>query len=237
MWPNCNKNAGLKHAIVRDHDKCLEWLVKAGADINQNGYGGVLPLHTAVRHGKYTCAKVLLTAGADVNRRDELETTPLMMTKNIAMTRLLLEAGADVNMVAEFDGTALECAAAAGLDEMVQLLIEVGADVNLYDKNHGKPPISAAAEHVKCLKILIKAGANVNDGDGFSTKPLHQAVYCRATECVLVLLRSGAKLNTKSNCLTVSLNSTRPDCRQLHMLLFAAGEKLEKTKTVFLVKI
>ena len=118
---------------------------KAGTEFNENGWvsshcAGVTPLNLAVGNLCDEAVKVLIQAGADVNKGSEYGMTPLMEAledcandmfrdKRINCTKLLLEAGTDVNI--EYRGkTALHLASRHGLHETVDLLIQAGADVN-----------------------------------------------------------------------------------------------------------
>ena len=65
------KNIGgftpLSAASLRGHDKCIELLLKAGADVNRIDMWGFTPLIAASRGGHFQCVEALLQAGAYVN--------------------------------------------------------------------------------------------------------------------------------------------------------------------------
>lgn len=78
-------------------------LIAAGADINETGTNGWTPLHMAAARGHVEKCRILIDAGADVNRRKEIDAseTPLMEAAFCGQpetTKLLLAAGADPTM-------------------------------------------------------------------------------------------------------------------------------------------
>ena len=78
-------------------------LIAAGADINATGTRGWTPLHMAAALGCVEKCRMLIDAGADVNRRKEIDAseTPLMEAAfcgQVDTTKLLLAAGADPTM-------------------------------------------------------------------------------------------------------------------------------------------
>lgn len=75
-------------------------LMRAGADIHATGTNGWTPLHMAAARGHVKKARLLLDAGADVNRRKKIDAseTPLMeaaFTGEPSAVVLLLDHGAD----------------------------------------------------------------------------------------------------------------------------------------------
>ncbi len=78
-------------------------LIHAGADLHGNGINGYTPLHMAAARGQAEKARLLIDAGADVNRRKEIDAseTPLMEAAYCGQpstVRLLLDHGADPSM-------------------------------------------------------------------------------------------------------------------------------------------
>lgn len=49
--------------------------------------------------------------------------------------------------------------------------------------------------HFNCVKMLVKAGANVNEKDKYGRLPIVQSVYRGNVECMKFLLDNGAKIN------------------------------------------
>jgi ankyrin repeat protein len=98
-----------------NHIKVANLLIAAGAVVNLNSY--YTPLHAAVIKSWKEMAELLISAGADVNSRDDkMQSTPLHI--------------------------AAEC----GNNSIAELLIAKGADVNAKDKD-GKTPLKLASEN------------------------------------------------------------------------------------------
>ncbi|MFW2374065.1 MAG: ankyrin repeat domain-containing protein [Gammaproteobacteria bacterium] len=114
----------------------------------------------------------LLSAGADVNKRDKRNgNTALTSTAGCGYTsigRVLYNAGADINAVNKFGATALSIAAGLGHVDFVEFLLEI----KQVDINKGTPLISALKgnyelymaidnDRVEIVKQLLKAGIDI----------------------------------------------------------------------------
>ena len=107
-----------------------------------------IPIHEAVLFGNIEDVKQHLTAGTDVNAKEEEEgMTPLIVAVGEGRKKiieLLIANGADVNAQSDM-GTPLHLAAGFGHNEIAKLLIAKGADVN--GKNDvGDTPLDYWAE-------------------------------------------------------------------------------------------
>ncbi|EMS65675.1 Ankyrin repeat and SOCS box protein 3 [Triticum urartu] len=129
------------------------------------------------------------------------------------MVELLLTKGASVDSVS-VSGTPLHIAAFRGQDEAMKVLLENNADHNKILPGIDTPLISAiTASSVKCVKLLVEAGADVNDG---LVPPLAAAADKGLTACLKCLLEAGADPNVPdpSGRLPIelaALNGTRED--------------------------
>ena len=80
--------------------------------------------------------------------------------RQYAIARMLLDAGADVNRHAPGDGSPLIIAAKRGDVAMVELFVAHGADVNIYVRGDETPLINAARNnHTSVARVLIEQGA------------------------------------------------------------------------------
>jgi uncharacterized protein len=112
--------------------------------------GGMTPLQFAVRDGRVESAKMLLAAGADVNKVEANEITPLLMaiTNNqLEIAHLLIEKGANINAVDWWGRAPLW----AAVDTR-------NMEVNGPKKDNG---IDRAAA-LKLEEVLLARGAEVN---------------------------------------------------------------------------
>ena len=161
-------------------------LIKAGADVELSGFGGVRPLHSAAMAGQAKVVTILLESGAKVDSRDNTGRTPLLSfmsghTADVSTLIALLEAGADPNLL---DGPVayhpLDYAAMHGRADVAELLIAFGADMNAKDNLYGGTPLHyaiwyAPRGHLEVAQLLIDCGADVNAKDANGLTPLDVA--------------------------------------------------------------
>ncbi len=182
----------------------MKLLFGRGAELDALSAGQLVdetPLARALRANDIESIKLLLSLGADVNRRDSTGAPPLMITllnPDRTLLRLLVESGADVN--AEVPGewtTPLMNAVVANDLGAVEFLLEVGADVN--GKNvRGYNPLLLAVElaDTTIIRRLLDKGADVNLAGYGGTTPLIESVMLnRGAEIVRMLLDRGADIN------------------------------------------
>ena len=172
------KTEGESRAVASDkRKKCIELLLKAGADVNGEGrenMRGITALSIACRNGLDEEVEYLLKAGADVNMVPHNGITALMeasrkdnadipITHYIRSLEVLIQAGADVNMTTH-GPAALLIASHNRFDEGVELLIKAGADLNTQCHLRALTPFIMAAKKCNtiCAELLIEAGTNVN---------------------------------------------------------------------------
>jgi ankyrin repeat protein len=138
----------------------LKDLLASGAPADAFGKDGLTPLMWAARKGRVETMKILLDAGARIDRRDVhfWGWTPMIHAIHKAQTeavQLLIERGADVNAAANNGLTPLidasgECDCQADrsekdLDAIVTLLLENGADPRSETLDHFNALMSALA--------------------------------------------------------------------------------------------
>jgi ankyrin repeat protein len=122
------------------------------------------PLHYAVVNGLAAC-KFLFDAGANIEARDYLGRTPLMLAachNKSDICAFLLDRGADIDAVCKRHNSALNFATSrARYNACFVLLLDRGANVNIIQECKRSLLESAAHEKMfaKC-KMLLEYGAN-----------------------------------------------------------------------------
>lgn len=116
----------------------------------------VYPLKSALKNRHFTYARVLMTLGADVNKRDDSGKTYLyhaLMDKNYRLVRFLL----DCDDTDTSDWTPLSLAVLMDDEVKARLLIQDGEDVTKKD-SFGKIPLQWAIETecYDCLALLLE---------------------------------------------------------------------------------
>lgn len=114
-----------------------------------------LSLFAAIEVADDSAVSQLLTTGVNVNAKNSLGLTPLMMAAalgNAPITKILLEQGADVTILDSVMGTsALHFAAQGGNVEVGQLILDHGGQIllNLQGPTHGLSPLHCAVWYRK----------------------------------------------------------------------------------------
>src|SRR5581483_4153736 len=154
----------------------------------------ITPLMYAAAVGSVEAMRVLLDAGADVNARNDVNSTALMWSATeLPKVRLLLDRGADLNAVSDKGRSALMVAAMTdGSAEIVRLLIARGADVKIADRFKSTALHAAViGNDMATIRQIVDAGVDINAADGAEYTPLMGAAQRGNLEAVRLLLAKG----------------------------------------------
>jgi len=211
----------LHWASYRDDVESVEALIKAGARVNAANDLGATPLWTAAQNGSEAIVRRLLQAGADPNKALLAGETPVMVASRAgkaAVVELLLSKGADVNARGARNQTALMWAVSQKHPHIVKVLLAHGADVSLRSAKwsqmmavppHGYLPynreipagdetallFAARVGELDSARLLVAAGANVNDADAWGVSAVTLAAHSGFDALVEFLLDKGADPN------------------------------------------
>jgi uncharacterized protein len=161
---------------------------------------GLTPLMYAIRGNDVEVAKILIEAGADLNRRNAEGTPPIakvLGNQETVMLQLLLDKGAAVDAKNGEGCTALTIAVTYGYPNAVQLLLHRGADIEAVDSSeHTALSHAISTRNKEMMTLLLKNKANIEHEvlDGGAT-PLSWASQLGYVEEVELLLSFGADVN------------------------------------------
>jgi ankyrin repeat protein len=183
-------------------------LVKAGAKVDQRSPTGETPLMLASKNGNAAVIARLLEAGADVNAREDLRgTTPLMWAADQGhadAVKLLIDHGADVDAPSKVVATVytLLVYQTALLKGETLLARRFAARPGNHLEDHepyagALTPLAFAVRRnaVDAARVLLDAGANVNELTGAGWSPLLIAIQNRYYRLAMFLLDRGADPN------------------------------------------
>jgi ankyrin repeat protein len=230
----------LHWASYRDDLESADLLIRAGANVNAANDLGVTPLYTASLNRSAAMVEKLLKTGANPNAALLLGETPLMIASrsgNPAVVQLLLAKGANPNARAGRGQTALMWAVSNEHPEVVTVLLAHGVDIHAKTDvwkqmvavpPHGLPEynrvipqggdtalmFASRVGDVASAKLLIEAGANVNDKDAWGVSATNLAVFGGYGELARFLLEKGA-----------DPNGAEPGFSALHSAIMRRDEK------------
>ncbi|CAL4969322.1 unnamed protein product [Urochloa decumbens] len=168
----------------------------SGCQFNQRGGMSMTPLIYAIDAGSVDVVRYLLDNGSDTETLMSTGLKPLVYAVgkgNCEIVQALLSKGACIDALTTV-GAALHFAAHDGRDDMVKILLDHHADPNKVAYGANRPLIYAIyARSLKCVKLLIEAGADVR-GVGTET-PLALAATDGLTDILKCLVQAGADPN------------------------------------------
>src|SRR5688572_5644034 len=211
----------LHWASYRDDVESADLLIRAGAKVNAANDLGATPLWTACLNGSVAMVRRLLEAGANPNAALLRGETPVMVASrsgNPEVVEQLLAKGGKVNPRAARGQTALMWAVAQKHPDVVKVLLAHGADLHARSEvwnqvmavpPHGLLEYNRAIPHggdtalmfaarvgdLASAKLLVAAGANVNDADAWGVSATVLAAHSGYGELVEFLLEKGADPN------------------------------------------
>lgn len=184
-------------------------LIRAGADVELPGFGGIHPLHSAAMAGQAKVVSILLASGAKPDSIDNTGRTPLLSftsgdVSDVHTLIALLEGGANPNLL---DGPVplhpLDYAAMNDRADVADLLIAFGADIDAKNNCYGATPLHLAIYayqdgppvQMEVAQLLIERGADVNakDKNGLTPMDYTKRYVPNAGLLQVLLMKAGAK--------------------------------------------
>jgi ankyrin repeat protein len=222
--PQADRTTALHWAAYWDNRETADLLIRAGASVGAANDLGATPLWLAAENGSAAMARRLLAAGANPNAALLSGETILMTaarTGNLDVVRQLLAKSADVNAKEQARGqTPLMWAVAQQHPDVVEALLKYKADVHARSKTWtqtvktapeayndpeyiidiqqgGYTPLLFAARvgDLASAKLLVAAGANVNDAAPYGTSAMVVAAHSGHADVAMFLLEAGGDPN------------------------------------------
>ena len=187
-----------------DHEGAIVQLLQYGADANQVGDEGCVPLHDAAAHGEgaVTIINHLLAYDADLSKQDDEGYTPFMYAVNLNLVKvcsLMMEFNCDVDMRDNSGRTPLHIAVAAGNAEVIPVIAEGDVDLEAKDAD-GDTAMHIAVEldHVSCLKSLLSLGMASSVQNTLGDQPAHTAARLGRVDCMRAMLEYDAHMGRRN---------------------------------------
>eukprot|EP00953_Heterococcus_sp_UTEX-ZZ885_P032634 17024-Heterococcus_DN1.PRE.8 len=202
---NGDGDTALMKAVKAGKAAAVMLLLDNDADTSIIDKTDCAPVSAAVVGGHLQVLRALVQHDADVTVVADGGYTLLMQaaTSNQPHTaKFLIDKGVSVHTVDDLGAAALHYAALSAENgaETMRLLLTHGANINACTRVHSGPPLQAAARsgQLKRVELLLAAGADVTSGNDVGATALHEAVFCKHTRVVKLLLEHGADavLNT-----------------------------------------
>src|SRR4029077_12737667 len=211
----------LHWAAYRDDLESADLLLKAGAKVNAANDWGPTPFWNASQNGSVAMVKRLLEAGANPNLALLAGETPVMVAARSGYPEIvdtLLAKGASPNAHGARGQTALMWAVAQKHPEVVKVLLAHRANVQArsdtynevmavsphglleYNRTipHGNDTaliFAARVGDLESAKLLVAAGANVNDADAWGVSATAMAAHSGFADLLDYLLDHHADAN------------------------------------------
>jgi ankyrin repeat protein len=235
----------LHWAAYRDEVDSADLLIRAGAKVNAVTDLGVTPLYNAAQNGSTAMVTKLLSAGSDPNLALLSGETPLMVAARSdkpAVVEALIAKGANLNARGTRGQTALMWAASQEHPDVVKTLLVHGADIHaksdVWSEMMAVPPhgylpnnrmiphggdtalmFAARSGDLASAKLLVEAGANVNDADAWGVSATALAAHSDFTDLVEFLLDKGANPNAVADFTALHCAIMNRDERMVAALL------------------
>jgi len=156
--------------VIQGNTSAIEALIAHGASLNSMDKERMSPLHDVFQSpqsSQVACARLLIDAGADINKRDCWGRTAFRIAVGYSSTSL----------------------------DFIEMLIKEGADINARDVYHQTPLLKSICGNPCTTQLLLKHRASTDVRDIYGNTPLSEAIFRNRTEHLKILLEYGTKTN------------------------------------------
>ncbi|TVY44293.1 Ankyrin [Lachnellula subtilissima] len=175
-------------------------LLNAHGDLVHLGY---TPLHVAAHLNLEEGARTLIQRGAHLEPKDQWDMTPLLVAVqcgNVGVFKLLLDSGVSITSISGKNAsTALHVAASNGMYNIIAYILSRKVPVDLPSGRGTALQIATMAGSMRCVEILLAAGADPNAKEGvFGASLVSAARQERETDgraLCEILLKHGANVD------------------------------------------
>eukprot|EP00930_Biecheleria_cincta_P039780 TRINITY_DN27314_c0_g1_i1.p1 TRINITY_DN27314_c0_g1~~TRINITY_DN27314_c0_g1_i1.p1 ORF type:complete len:934 (+),score=208.20 TRINITY_DN27314_c0_g1_i1:69-2804(+) len=158
LWKDPRQTTNIFQAAMDGNLFFLQLYAEVDGQLDVQDPKGRSALHYASAGGATQSAVFLLQRHAEVDRRDEAMSTPLIFACRYgyaSVVKVLLDAQADITAVEEGGNTALHEAAEMGQLDCMHLLLLCGAEATQPNEDQELPEdIAARRGHVSCVTLL-----------------------------------------------------------------------------------
>lgn len=196
-------NTRLHYAAIEGDDVFIQRAAHLKAALDSANFEGKTPFYLALQEEKYSTAKLLLSLGADINKRIGFGYTLLLFAldkRDCAMAKKIMRFGADLSAQTFIcHNSALHLAISYDLDAAINALLRAKAPLDLPD-HVGQTPIyrAIALGKQKVALQLAQAGASLTHQDNAGLTPItfsREKFYLQLAAALTIIHEK--KLSTK----------------------------------------
>ena len=171
--------------------KMIALLFENGANAEKSIKPGISPLEIASREGYLSIVQWLLVKGVDINAQRVCPLIEAVYGNHLLIVRVLMSAGAALDRMNEFGHTALSAAVMMGNVDVAQCLLLAGAasnDGEVGPERESPLQIAAYKGDYNLVDSLIRQGADVYAKGGERGSVLQNALYSQDLEVIRMIL-------------------------------------------------
>ncbi|MGD1948334.1 MAG: ankyrin repeat domain-containing protein [Leptolyngbyaceae cyanobacterium] len=220
----------LVNACIRGDIATVKRLLVAGADI-EGIWRSCTGLMWAAAEGHLSVVNLLLSAGSNVNARNQVNYTALLYAveadrREVILTLLDHGAPTDASICNRYEETILLLVARQGHTDIVERLVRQGNDLHHTNKIGDTALYLAVSNgHAPTVASLMRLGANVNTANIGGWTPLMMASARGDIDIIEMLLTQGADVTPQNRWGGTALSEAKQSfrSRQAVAMLREAG--------------
>lgn len=216
--PNIAKSNGVTSlwvAAQEGYSELTRLLAEAKADVHACDYDGWTALH--IVSDSTETVRILLEYGADINRINKNEATPLGLAIHNnqvnAVKSMLSESKIKPDWLLPSNQRSIQHAVREGYIDVVSSVLEAGANVDLLDDDNVSLALLAMSRNDdSMIRTLLEFGADLNHKDKYGDTVLHYIKKETPVESVRRVINAGGKITAMDKMLMTPLMKAIAAC-------------------------